>query len=70
MAKGFEGFPPETLRFLRQLKRNNNREWFLAQKDVYEKSVKSPMIDLVMGLGGAMRQSAPEFITDPESAEL
>jgi uncharacterized protein (DUF2461 family) len=58
MAKGFGGFPPETLRFLRQLKRNNNREWFLAHKDIYEKNVKSPMIDLVMELGGAMRETA------------
>jgi uncharacterized protein (TIGR02453 family) len=68
MKDGFEGFPPESLRFLRQLKRNNNREWFLAHKDVYELKVKAPMIELVLALGQAMQQSAPEFIVDPKRA--
>jgi uncharacterized protein (TIGR02453 family) len=68
MANGFEGFPVETLRFLRQLKRNNNREWFLAHKDIYELKVKAPMIELVLALGQALRQSAPEFVVDPKRA--
>ena len=37
-------FPPETLRFLRALKRNNRREWFNARKDQYEAQVRAPMI--------------------------
>mgnify|MGYP001604294528 FL=1 len=32
----FTGFPPEALKFLRALKRNNNREWFLANKATYD----------------------------------
>jgi len=68
MTNGFGGFPPETLRFLRQLKRNNNREWFLAHKNVYELKVKAPMIDLVLALGQEMWKSAPELITDPKHA--
>jgi len=68
MANGFRGFPPETLRFLRQLKRNNSREWFLAHKDVYEMKVKAPMTDLVLDLGLAMQRSAPELVVDPKRA--
>lgn len=68
MGNGFGGFPPETLRFLRQLKRNNNREWFLAHKDVYEMKVKAPMIELVLALGKAMQHLAPELIVDPKRA--
>ena len=68
MTNGFEGFPPETLKFLRQLKRNNNREWFLAHKDVYELKVKAPMAELVLALGQAMQQSAPEFVVNPKRA--
>ncbi len=68
MATGFAGFPPETLKFLRQLKRNNNREWFLANKGTYEEKVKAPMIELVTALGGAMRNFAPELIVDPKRA--
>jgi uncharacterized protein (TIGR02453 family) len=68
MINGFEGFPPETLRFLRQLKRNNNREWLLAHKDVYELKVKAPMTDLVLALGDELQPSAPEFVFDPKRA--
>ncbi len=66
MAVGFPGFPPETLKFLRQLKRNNNREWFLAHKQLYEEKVKGPMVDLVIALGGAMQSFGPEMIVDPK----
>lgn len=68
MMNGFGGFPPETLGFLRQLKRNNNREWFLAHKDLYEEKVKAPMIDLVLALGGAIQHFAPELVVDPKRA--
>jgi len=68
MTNGFAGFPPETLRFLRQLKRNNNREWFLAHKDIYELKVKTPMTELVLELGEAMQEVAPELIVDPKRA--
>jgi uncharacterized protein (TIGR02453 family) len=68
MTSGFPGFPPETLKFLRQLKRNNNREWFLAHKEIYEQQVRAPMISLVSSLGGAMHAFAPELVVDPKRA--
>jgi uncharacterized protein (TIGR02453 family) len=66
MTTGFAGFPKETLKFLRQLKRNNNRPWFLEHKDVYEDKVKAPMFDLVVTLGNAIQNLAPELIVDPK----
>ena len=68
MAAGFRGFPPGTLKFLRQLQRNNNREWFLAHKQVYEQEVKAPMTELVTAIGGAMQGFAPELEVDPKKA--
>jgi len=68
MTNRFGGFPPETLKFLRQLKRNNNREWFLAHKDIYELKVKAPMTELVFYLGLALHQFVPELIVDPKRA--
>ncbi len=65
MSSGFKGFPAETRRFLRLLARNNNREWFLAHKDVYETRVKEPMIELVTALGVAIQSFAPEMLADP-----
>ncbi len=68
MDSPFKGFPPETLKFLRQLKRNNNREWFQAHKGTFEEKVKQPMLDLVTALGGPMQGFAPEMVTDPKRA--
>jgi uncharacterized protein (TIGR02453 family) len=68
MKNAFSGFPPDTLRSLRQLKRNNNREWFLGRKDLYESKIKGPMTDLVLALGHTLQQSAPDLIVDPKRA--
>ena len=35
-------FSPETLEFLENLKANNTRDWFQANKPVYERAVKQP----------------------------
>lgn len=39
---GFSGFPTDTVAFLRDLKINNNREWFQERKARYEAAVKEP----------------------------
>ncbi len=39
----FSGFPEAGLEFLRDLKENNDREWFRERKEVYEYQVKRPM---------------------------
>ncbi len=53
------------MRFLRQLRRNNNREWFLKHKATYEEKVKKPMLEAVQALGGVLSVVAPEMETDP-----
>jgi len=64
----FPGFPPEGLKFLRRLKQNNNRDWFLEHKEIYEQQVKLPMTGLVLALGGELSRFAPELNTDPKRA--
>lgn len=64
----FPGFPPQALKFLRQLEKNNNREWFQAHKNDYEAYVKAPMHDLVMALGEDLEKFATGFQTDPKKA--
>ena len=34
---GFGGFRPAAFRFLRDLARNNEKAWFEANRDVYER---------------------------------
>jgi uncharacterized protein (TIGR02453 family) len=43
----FAGFRPETFTFLRRLKRNNDRAWFLANRDAYESDVRFPLECLI-----------------------
>jgi uncharacterized protein (TIGR02453 family) len=43
----FEGFRPAAFTFLRRLKRNNERTWFLANKETYEAEVKFPLECLI-----------------------
>ena len=50
-TNGFEGFPAEAFTFFDQLARNNEREWFQARKDLYERSCREPMKRLVAALG-------------------
>ena len=68
MRSGFPGFPAEGMQFLRGLARNNNRDWFLPRKPVYETKVKAPMADLVHAVNGALMEFAPEYVTDPADA--
>jgi uncharacterized protein (TIGR02453 family) len=61
-------FPPEALTFLRSLKRNNRRDWFLAHRDDYDTCVRGPMLEIVQRLADDMRAFAPEIVCDPKTA--
>ena len=64
----FAGFPPEALTFFRGLARNNNREWFLPRKEIFETKVKAPMLALCEALNAELAKFAPAYINDPGKA--
>jgi uncharacterized protein (TIGR02453 family) len=68
MASGFPGFSKEAMQFFRGLERNNNREWFLPRKPLFEEHVKAPMHRLVDEVNRSLRDFAPEYVTDPAKA--
>ena len=68
MAAKFPGFPKEGLTFLRELKENNTREWFTPRKDVFDTSVKAPMVALVEAVNAELASFAPEYLTEPAKA--
>jgi uncharacterized protein (TIGR02453 family) len=57
-------FQPEFFRFLRSLKRNNNRPWFHANKEKYERIVRNPLLDFIGQLGPALRKVSPYLVVD------
>jgi len=68
MKSTFPGFPQEAMQFFRSLARNNNRDWFLPRKPIFEQKVKQPMRELVDLVNAGMRTYAPEYQTEPDVA--
>lgn len=64
----FDGFRPAAFTFLRNLKRNNDREWFETNRETYEHHVRGPMRTLVDELDAILGQRAPEFRGDPKKS--
>ncbi len=68
MAASFPGYPKEGLTFLRQLAKNNTREWFRKNKSTYETAVKAPTVALVEALNTKLESFAPDYVADPKKA--
>jgi uncharacterized protein (TIGR02453 family) len=61
-------FTTDTLRFLRALTRNNDREWFKARKDDYERHVRAPMVAVIERLAIDFKRIAPELVASPKAS--
>ncbi len=61
-------FSSDTLKFLRALKRNNDREWFKARKEEYERCVREPMIAVIETLAKDLPRVAPEIVASPKAS--
>jgi uncharacterized protein (TIGR02453 family) len=58
-------FDLDTFAFLRELKRHNDREWFTANKERYERSLKEPMLQLVSDVGPELKKLSRHLVADP-----
>jgi uncharacterized protein (TIGR02453 family) len=58
-------FDAAAFRFLRDLARNNNREWFNARKAQYEHNVRDPFLRLIGDLAAPLAKISPHFRADP-----
>ncbi len=66
MFPPFDGFPKECIQFLKQLKKNNNREWFAKHKPEFEDFVKLPMQSFIGSIKMPLAKVAPEIDADPK----
>jgi len=64
----FDGFPADAIRFLQDLKKNNDRDWFNENKARYETSVKDPMLQLLAALAVRMKSVHPDIELEPKKA--
>ena len=68
MKPRFPGFSPQAITFLRNLKRNNRREWFQPRKAEFEQLIKAPMVELIGCLNEEFARFAPNYVTPPQKA--
>ncbi|HEY7501225.1 MAG TPA: DUF2461 domain-containing protein [Vicinamibacterales bacterium] len=61
-------FTTHTLKFLRSLARNNDREWFKARRDDYDRHVREPMISVIEQLASDFKRVAPEIVASPKAS--
>ena len=61
-------FSAASLRFLRALKRNNDRDWFRARRDEYDRVVRDPMVAVIEQLALDFGRFAPEMVASPKAS--
>ncbi|MDA1027732.1 MAG: TIGR02453 family protein [Bacteroidetes bacterium] len=59
---------PELFAFLRELKANNDRDWFALNKKRYEKHVKEPLLDLIADFSPLLADISPHFLAIPKAS--
>ena len=58
-------FTTDLFRFLTRLKRNNDRDWFLAHKDEYEATVRQPAQRFIADFAAPLFEITPHLVADP-----
>ena len=53
---------PELFAFLKQLARNNNREWFQSNKSRYEVDVRDPLLEFVREFAPRLHKISPHYL--------
>lgn len=55
---------PELFTFFRELKANNNRDWFEANKKRYETLVREPLLLFISDFGLRLAEISPHYLAD------
>ncbi len=59
-------FSIKTIKFLRQLAENNNREWFNDNKESYEANVREPALNFIEAFRPELKKLSPHFLAIPK----
>jgi len=65
MAAARNPITPRLFRFFRELARNNDREWFNANKPRYIADVRDPLLEFIAAFAPSLAKIAPEMAADP-----
>lgn len=59
-------FKKSTIKYLRDLEKNNNREWFEANKRRYESDVREPALAYIEAMAPRLAKISPAFVASPK----
>lgn len=65
MSSAFTGFSQQGLNFLQQVRIENDKEWFEANRHIYDRELLTPFLNLVDALSPTMLTIDPQFETRP-----
>ena len=67
----FPGYSRKGMTWWRGIAKNNNRDWFMANKPVFETEVKAATEDLAAGVAAKLEAFAPAYVpADPKKAVM
>ncbi len=58
-------FTPRLFSFLKDLARHNDREWFNANKERYERDLKAPKLAFIADIEAPLMKLSPHLVADP-----
>ncbi len=61
-------FTQETFAFLSKLALNNNRDWFLENRHIYEETVRTPALNFITDFADDLATISPHFTALPKKA--
>ncbi len=67
MYPSFPGFPQDLFDFLIELRANNNRDWFQANKPRYRESIVTPVCAFIEAMAPRLLAISDSYIADPRS---
>lgn len=62
----FAGFSKSTFKFLKDLEKNNKKEWFEKQRDIYENEILEPSFIFITEMGERLMSIAPAITAIPK----
>ncbi len=65
-SPGFLGFPSELFKFLRDLAKHNDREWFAENKQRYEEDCLAPSLAFIEAMQPSIRKLSPYLTAIPK----
>ncbi len=66
MTTALKDFPKKTRAFLNKLSKNNNREWFEANRNLYNSNFLEPCVQFIVEMGDKLQDLDPEIVAIPK----